>query len=288
MSTVGSTATGRIEAHGLAIGYRDRIVCRGIELTMPAGSITCLLGPNGGGKTTLFRTLLGLIPPRDGRVTIDGRAIDSMSRLELARRVGYVPQSATPAFSFSAREMVLLGRTAHLGAFGAPGRDDHHIVGQALRSVGIDTLADRPVTELSGGERQLVTIARALAQQSPFIVLDEPTSSLDFGNQIRILRLLRRLADEGHGLIVSTHDPDQALSIADRVAILGQGRLLAVGPPERVITGESLASTYGVEVDVVEVEVGGRRQRLCVPRIDAGGSADRSADGSADGRADGG
>lgn len=254
-----------LEARGLGYGYPQRAVGRDLDLDISAGEVLAVLGPNGGGKTTLFRTLLGLLPAQAGAVLLDGQALDTMPRGEVARRLGYVPQGHAAQFAFTVREAVLMGRTSHISLFAAPGAADRDAAERAIRTLGIGELAERVVTELSGGERQLAMIARALAQGARVLVLDEPTASLDFGNQVRVLRELRRLAAEGYAIVFSTHDPGQAFLAASRVLLLAAGGALRLGTPDEVITAENLRSVYGVEVRVATLE----GARACLPVLDA-------------------
>jgi iron complex transport system ATP-binding protein len=252
-----------LEARGLGYGYPRRPVGRGLDLALGAGEVLCVLGPNGGGKTTLFRTLLGLLPAQAGEVLLEGRALAAMARAEIARRVGYVPQGHVAQFAFTVREAVLMGRTAHVGLFAAPGGADRAAAERAIESLAIGALAERVVTELSGGERQLAMIARALAQGARTLVLDEPTASLDFGNQVRVLREIRRLAAEGYAVVFSTHDPGQAFLAASRVLLLAHGGALHQGAPAEVITAQNLQEVYGVEVRVAALE----GARVCLPLL---------------------
>jgi len=249
------------EARALGYGYPGRPVGRGLDLGLDAGEVLCVLGPNGGGKTTLFRTLLGLLPAQAGSVLLEGHALEGMPRGEVARRVGYVPQGHTAQFAFTVREAVLMGRTAHISLFAAPGAADREAADRAIAALGIESLAGRVVTELSGGERQLAVIARALAQGARALVLDEPTASLDFGNQVRVLRQLVRLAAEGYAVVFSTHDPGQAFLAASRVLLIAHGGALRQGTPDEVITSENLRAVYGVEVRVATVD----GARACLP-----------------------
>lgn len=252
-----------LEAAGLGYGYPGRAVGRGLELTLAAGEVLCVLGPNGGGKTTLFRTLLGLLPAQEGEVRLQGSALAAMPRTDVARRLGYVPQGHVAPFAFTVRDVVLMGRTAHVGLFAAPGPADRAAADEAIRTLAIEPLAGRFVTELSGGERQLVMIARALAQGARVLVLDEPTASLDFGNQVRVLREIRRLAADGYAVVFSSHDPSQAFLAAGRVLLLAHGGALRQGAPEEVITAENLRAVYGVEVRVAIVD----GVRVCRPAL---------------------
>jgi iron complex transport system ATP-binding protein len=238
-----------LEADALRFGHPGRTVGEHLSLALPAGQVVALLGPNGGGKTTLLKTLLGLLPAQGGVVRLDGRALGEWSLPERARRVGYVPQGQASTFGYSARQMVLMGRTAHLGLLARPGARDAAVADQALQRLGIAHLADRSVHRMSGGERQLVLIARALAQQPRAVLLDEPTASLDFGNQGMVMRAIRALADEGLGVLFTTHDPNQARRCADTALLLREGRVLAQGPVAGVVTAEHLRALYGAPVD---------------------------------------
>src|SRR5262249_23204771 len=221
----------RLEARDLAFGYRGHPVGRDVSLALGAGEVMCLLGPNGSGKTTLFKTLLGLLPAQGGRVLMDGAELSGRKRNEIARMVSYVPQAHAAFFPFSVSEVVLMGRTAHVGVFSSPSRQDQGMAAAALERMGLAHLADSIYTRVSGGERQLTLIARALAQDARIVVMDEPTANLDFGNQVRVLQHIQSLAQSGIGVLLSTHDPDQAFLCANRVAMLHDGRLARVGTP---------------------------------------------------------
>lgn len=256
----------RLEGIALDFGYPGHPVGHGVTISLSAGEIVCLLGPNGGGKSTLFRTLLGLLPAQGGEVRLGGDPLASLSRAEVAKRVSYVPQAHAGYFPFTVRDVVLMGRTAHLSPFAAPSSRDVAIADACLARLGLSPLADHVYTRISGGERQLALIARALAQQAPLVVMDEPTASLDFGNQVRVLDEIRSLAASGIGVMMATHDPDQAFLCADRVALLHGGRLVADAPPREAITPATLREVYGVDAAVVDVALpdGGSR-RVCIP-----------------------
>jgi iron complex transport system ATP-binding protein len=251
-----------LKCEALAIGYPGRRVGAGFALELRAGEVIALLGPNGGGKTTLLKTLLGLIPPLGGQVWLENRPLRAWSLRDRAQRVAYVPQVAQAGFGFLARDVVLMGRTAHAGVFARPSRHDHVVVAQAFDRLGIGNLADRPVDQLSGGERQLVLAARALAQQPRAVVLDEPTASLDFGNQGRVLREIRALAGAGLGVLFTTHDPNHALRFADRVLLIRGGGTLAQGEAQSLIDAERLAALYGSPVEELQDVASGRRGYL--------------------------
>jgi iron complex transport system ATP-binding protein len=252
-----------LQARALGYGYPGRAVGRGLELALGAGEVLCVLGPNGGGKTTLFRTLLGLLPAQEGELLLDGQALAHMPRPQIAQRMGYVPQGHVAQFAFTVREAVLMGRTAHVGLFAAPGAADREAAARAIAALGIEPLAERVLTELSGGERQLAMFARALAQGARLLVLDEPTASLDFGNQVRVLREIRSLAAQGYAVVFATHDPGQAFLAASRVLLLAHGGAYRQGAPQEVITPENLRAVYGVEVRVAEVD----GARVCLPAL---------------------
>jgi iron complex transport system ATP-binding protein len=241
-----------LEAHALSIGYRDRLVGSGLDVALAEGEVLALLGPNGGGKTTLLKTLLGLLPPRAGVVRFAGRVLAATSVRERARLLAYVPQSHVATFAFPVETVVLMGRTAHGSLFGRPTRRDRTVAGAALERFGIAHLAQRPYTMISGGERQLVLLARALAQEPRVIVLDEPTASLDFGNQGKVMREIRALAAAGHGVLFTTHDPNQALRLADRAFLLRDGARVGDGPVHAVLTRHNLEALYGAPVNILK------------------------------------
>ncbi|MEC9367147.1 MAG: ABC transporter ATP-binding protein [Pseudomonadota bacterium] len=235
---------------------------RNISLDVRPGEVLCLLGPNGGGKTTLFKTMLGLLAAQNGQVLLGGAPLASLPRGEIARRIAYVPQAHTAHFPYRVIDMVLMGRTAHLGPFATPGPGDRARAAEALATLGIGDLADSEYTRISGGQRQLALIARALAQDAPTLVMDEPTASLDFGNQVLVLSQIRRLKATGLSIVLSTHDPDHAFACADRVAILARGGIAALGTPARVVTAARLKEVYGVNVTVRKLPGG---QTVCAP-----------------------
>jgi len=238
-----------LAGRNLTIGYSERVVGRGLDLALEEGEALALLGPNGGGKTTLLKTLLGILRPLAGETLIDGQSLALLPIRERARRIAYVPQSHVPTFAFSVQSVVLMGRTAHGSLFSRPSAHDHAVAASALDRFGIAHLNERPYTMLSGGERQLVLLARALAQEPQFIVLDEPTASLDFGNQGKVMREIRALAASGHGVLFTTHDPNHALRGADRAHLLRDGERLAEGRVGDVLDRERLEALYGAPVE---------------------------------------
>ena len=256
-----------LEARGLAFGFHDRRVGAGLDALVREGEVTCLLGPNGSGKTTLLRTLLGLLPRLGGALTLDGRDVSAYTDRERARRVAYVPQAAESDFDFSVCEMVEMGRTAHRGVFARPTSKDRALARGVLERLGIAHLAERPIQRVSGGERQLALIARALATEARILMMDEPTANLDFANQSRVLEEIARLRDDGAAIVFTTHHPDHALRIADRALLLREGRVLAAGPVASAVNSPNLSALYAQAIDVVEVPSGhGPPVLVCVPR----------------------
>ena len=253
-----------IAATELAIGYNGKKIADGVSLSAGSGDVLCLLGPNGSGKTTLFKTLLGLIPAISGHVDVCGKPLATLSRAAVARNIAYVPQAHAAPFAFTSLEVVLMGRTAHLGPFEQPGPDDHDTALRALSRVGIEDLATADYTRLSGGQRQLVLIARALAQGAPVLIMDEPTASLDFGNQMRVLTEVTRLANDGLTVILSTHDPDHAFAVGTQVVLLHDGKVIGNGPPDAILTAATLSEVYGIAVNVERLPDG---RAVCVPGI---------------------
>ncbi|WP_235497619.1 ABC transporter ATP-binding protein [Frankia sp. R43] len=265
-----TAAAPRVQMDDLTFSYpRGGHRLTGVSLTLAEAEVCCLLGPNGAGKTTLLRCLLGLLRPHRGTVRIDGRDVGSMSARDLARRVAYVPQTASTPFPFTALDIAVMGRTPHLPPLSAPSEADRRRARDQLDRLGIIRLADRPFPHLSGGERQLVLLARALVQQAPVLVLDEPTAALDYGNEVRILRVVEELARDGHSVVMTSHQPSHALTYSDRAVLMADGRVVADGRPADVVTGESLTRLYSVDVHVTGIELpagnGTHEVRTCVP-----------------------
>ena len=222
-----------------------------VSLSIQRGSLTGLLGPNGCGKTTLLKLMAGVLRPHKGSIALNGRLLAGISRRALARQVAVVPQETHPAFDYSVLEMVLMGRHPHLGAFQLEGPEDIAIAQDSLAATGTSHLASRPYMTLSGGEKQRVVIAGALAQVPDVLLLDEPTASLDLAYQMEVASLLRRLnRDRGVSMVLATHDLNLAASVCDSLVLVRAGRVLAHGPTSEVLTVDMIRQLYGVEADV--------------------------------------
>lgn len=245
-----------IRVSGLHFAYSAVPVLNGIDFSLEKGELLAVLGPNGAGKSTLFRCILGAEKAYRGSITVDGQEARTLSPRALAARIAYIPQVHAYAFPYSVEETVLMGTAHTLSPFALPGKAQQAAAKAAMEAVGIAHLAEKTAAKLSGGEQQLVLVARALAQQAKVIVMDEPTSSLDYGNQARVLERVRALADAGYGIMLSTHNPQHALWYADRVLALSKGKVAAAGEPKAVITEGLLERLYGVRASLIETETG--------------------------------
>jgi iron complex transport system ATP-binding protein len=227
------------------------LVLQDLSLSIPKGSVTAILGPNGCGKTTLLHILLGSLKPLQGEIYLDGKRQNDYSRKAMSQLIGLVPQDEDVPFEFSVLEYVVLGRAPYLGWLDSPSKTDYIVAEASIAEVGIEHLAGRSVPSLSGGERQLARVARALAQEPVLMLMDEPTSHLDISNQGLVLQLVRHLVSKrGKTVVFTTHDPTSAVSIADYVVLLKGGQTVAAGAVDQVITGANLSRVYDTPVEV--------------------------------------
>lgn len=259
-----------IQADNITFGYSTRPVLHNVSFSIRRGEIVSLLGPNGCGKTTLLKVLLGLHhPDSGGAVHFEGKDISAINRRRLARSIAYVPQYHRASFAYRVIDVVLMGRMPHKPFFARFNREDLRLAREALEKLSIPHLEERPYTEISGGERQLALIARAMTQGAHTFIFDEPANGLDYGNQIRLLEELLNLSREGYTFIKSTHFPDHALWVADRVLMMKQGSIIANGSSHETVTSENLYSLYNKEVDIHSLK---ENFRVCVPsRLGAAG-----------------
>lgn len=236
---------------GVSVGYAGKPLLSNVQLCLAEAEIVCLLGCNGSGKTSLLKTLLGLLPPLAGEIKIAGREIHQWSQRELAQQMAYVPQAQLSRFSFRVLEMVLMGCQSRLGPFAVPGANEQQRALAALKQLDIAHLADCAMDQISGGERQLVLIARALLQSPRLLVMDEPAASLDFGNQIKLLAQVKRLKQQGIAVLMSTHHPRHAELLADSVALVEPGHGLRQGAVAGQLQVSGLAQLYGVSESAI-------------------------------------
>lgn len=255
-----------IKVNDLSFSYGSNEVLRGISFEAAPGEFLCILGHNGAGKSTLFKCMLGILKGYSGTVTVDGEDLSSMKPAEKARLVAYIPQAANPAFSYSVTDMVLMGTTAGLSGRTSPGAAEKATAASALERMGIEHLAGRSYAEISGGEQQLVLIARALAQGAKILIMDEPTSSLDYGNQMRVQQQLRELINDDYTMIQSIHDPEQAYLFADRVICIKDGRIHSQGRPADVLDDALIRELYDIEVEMIRSR--DDRARFFIPKED--------------------
>jgi iron complex transport system ATP-binding protein len=245
-----------LEARNAAFRYADRPIFEGLNLDIARGEVLVILGANGCGKSTLLRCLGGALGLHAGSICIDGKDLRSLDASERARSMGFLFQEHQPTFPFTVLEVVLMGRTPHLHLFGGPSRQDHELALDTLGEIGLLPFKDRPYTELSGGERQLVLLGRALVQRPEVILLDEPTAHLDLGNQVRCLQLIRVLSERGMTVVMSSHDPSQAFLFPGRALLMAKQGPMIVGVASDIIDGRALTATYGVDVDVYKIPRG--------------------------------
>lgn len=244
-----------LEVKNASFSYREgKNIFNNINLDALENDVLCILGPNGCGKTTLLKCISGILKLKQGSIFLDGQDLNSLKRHQIASKIGYIPQEHASGFAYTVLDVVLMGRSPHLSIFSSPSETDYRIAEDAIRMVGSSHLIDKKYTEISGGERQLILIARTLAQQPKMLLLDEPTSHLDFKNQTLILKLVRKLAKDGLGVIMTSHFPDQALTYSGRIALMHNGSIIALGNPEEVITEANMGKIYGIDVKIYSVQ----------------------------------
>lgn len=257
-----------LELRDVACGYQSgKPIIKNITFSLRDGEVCALLGPNGVGKSTLFKTILNLIEPLSGQVCIDGDNISKWTAKKRAKYMAYVAQAHVPSFPYLVKDIAMLGRMGQISSFGQPSKQDYEIVEQVLEDVGIRHLRDEVYTEISGGERQLLMIAKALAQQPKVLIMDEPTANLDYGNMVIVMKCIRSLAEKGLCVIFTTHMPDQAFMCHAKTAMLFREAPLVFGDANKIITEQNLYKAYHTEIQILEViDTQGKPVRVCVPR----------------------
>lgn len=254
-----------ITVNDLHFSYPGRPVLQGIDFSLRKGEVVSLLGPNGCGKSTLIRLILRLLRGQ-GDIWLGNLPIERYSHREIAGHIAYIPQYHNVPFNYSVMEMVLMGRVSKQGLFAAPSAKDRAIAAEALERIGIADLAARPFGQLSGGQKQMVLLARALTQEVNTFIMDEPVSGLDYGNQIRLLELITQLATQGYTFLKTTHYPDHALMVSSRVVVMNGGKIIADGKPHEVITAPMIRDVYGIEADLIRHNA----HTWCIPTFHKG------------------
>ncbi len=258
----------KIDVCDISFAYPGcQTVFSNIRFSVRPGQIVCILGPNGAGKTTLLNCLANLAQPKSGRIVLGGRPMDEMQPREIAQIIGYVPQLIEPSFAFAVIDYVVTGCAPYMNIFERPGREHYDAAYKALRKMGIEHLAERSYMHISGGERQQVAISRALAQRPSFILMDEPIAHLDCGNQVNVLMTVREMADEGYGILLTTHNPDHALLLGGQAAIIDRSGSMRFGPGEEILTQDALSQLYGTQLNLFYSQALSRT--VCAaPRLD--------------------
>lgn len=244
-----------LEADNVSFSYGDgRLVLDDVSICIAPGEMLTLLGPNGAGKSTLLNCLVGALVPQRGQVLLADEDVSRMMPRDVAKVIAYVPQTSSPTYGYQVRNYIAMGRAPHKGMFQHPDADDFALVDEAMESLGITHLARKPYTQISGGERQLVNVCRAIVQKPKVILFDEPTSALDYGNQVKVLRLVKHLREQGYAIIMTTHNPDHPILLGGRVAILDRDGHLASGGVGKLMTEERLSDLYGIDLRVLRIE----------------------------------
>lgn len=254
----------KLSVKGLSFGYEgDKIVFDGVSLGVEKGEVLCILGANGSGKTTLLKCINRILTPKSGKVFIDDNDIHGLGRSQIARKIGFLPQMHVSAYPYNVRDVAVMGRAPYLSLTSSPSRADYKMAESSLESLGISHLAEKPYTKISGGERQLALLAMVLTQQPEVLLLDEPTSHLDFGNQVKTLRMIKSLSERGYTIVLTSHFPDHAFHLGCRVVVMKDGYIIDEGTADEVVTEENLRKVYGVGIKIIYSDDLG--SKVCIP-----------------------
>lgn len=252
-----------LKVEHIDFSFGKRQILKDISFETNAGEFLSILGPNGVGKSTLFRCILNLLHPDAGTITVDGQRVEQLTAQEIAQHIAYIPQFHNPTFNYSVLDMVLMGTASQLRTLESPGNTQLKLAQEALARMKIEHLAEHSYGFCSGGEKQLCLIARAIAQQAKILVMDEPSASLDFGNRIRVMETVRNLVADGYTVVQTTHDPEQAFMYSDKILALHDGRVLALGTPQEVMKPDLMSKLYEIDVEVHSLH--NDAIRVCVP-----------------------
>lgn len=255
-----------IKVENLTFSYKNVDVLKGINFEVNEGEMLHVLGRNGAGKTTMFRCILNLLHGYQGKILVDGEDISNMKTVDIAKKIAYIPQSHSPTFNYSVIDTVLMGMASFIPSISSPKEEHKKEALSILESLGISHLAYRGYAQISGGERQLVLIARALAQKSKILIMDEPTANLDYTHQVCTMRKIRNLSKQGYLVILSTHNPEQALMYASKVIVIKDGRVNKIGIPNDVITQDMIKEIYNLEVNLVDIPNTKFKTIICIPK----------------------
>lgn len=254
-----------IKVQNLTFSYGDKETLHNVEFSSEDGDLTAVLGPNGAGKSTFFKCILGFLKANTGKILLNGKDMKTLTRAEIAKEIAYIPQSITPTFNYTVLDTVLMGTTNSLKAFESPSAAQKAHAVEILDSLGIAHLSYRGCGNISGGERQLVLLARALIQNAKILLMDEPTANLDYGNQYKVMKRISALAKQDYTVIFSTHDPNQALLHATRIFVLRNGSTVINGAPEQVLTEAKLSELYGIDISLKKVKLCDSETLVCLP-----------------------
>ncbi len=255
----------RIRTENLCFSYGSTPILKNIDFRAHESSLVAVIGPNGAGKSTLFRCILGFLKGYSGSIFIDDRNIREMNRTEIAGKIAYIPQTTVPVFNYDVIDIVLMGTTGSLKLLESPGAKQVEAAEKALRELGIESLRNRGFGRISGGERQLVLVARALVQNAKILIMDEPTANLDYGNQYKVMAKIKELAAGGYTIILSTHNPEHALLFADKSFVIQNGEFVAAGSSADVLNEEMMRRLYGVDVRILTTEIKNEETKVFVP-----------------------